>query len=83
MLRFLLHPKVLFTGLPKIKIKKDKPYIYAKSGSLGNNYNLSGYLITNSGKVLAFSYMNNHFMNSSSKIKEKMQVTLKKIRDKF
>jgi len=62
---------------------KDKPYIYAKSGSLGNNYNLSGYLITNSGKVLAFSYMNNHFMNSSSKIKEKMQVILEKIRDKF
>ena len=62
---------------------KDNPYVYAKSGSLGNNYNLSGYLITDSGKVLAFSYMNNHFMSSSSKIKEKMQVVLEEIRVNF
>jgi D-alanyl-D-alanine carboxypeptidase/D-alanyl-D-alanine-endopeptidase (penicillin-binding protein 4) len=58
----------------------DKPYIYAKSGTLGNNYNLSGYLITNSNKVLIFSFMNNHFMHSNAKIKEQMQVIFEQLR---
>lgn len=60
-----------------------KPYIYAKSGTLGNNYSLSGYLITNSGKVLAFSYMNNHFMHSNADIKKKMQHIFEKLRDTY
>jgi D-alanyl-D-alanine carboxypeptidase/D-alanyl-D-alanine-endopeptidase (penicillin-binding protein 4) len=49
------------------------PYIFAKSGSLGNNYCLSGYLLTKSGKVLLFSFMNNHFRNPSSEVKIRMQ----------
>ncbi|MCL7752573.1 D-alanyl-D-alanine carboxypeptidase [Polaribacter sp. Z022] len=60
-----------------------KPYIYAKSGTLGNNYNLSGYLVTNSGKVLIFSYMNNHYLHSNNAIKEKMQTTFKWLRDTY
>ena len=59
------------------------PYIYAKSGTLGNNYNLSGYLITNSNKVLIFSFMNNHFMHSNSKIKEQMQVIFEQLKDDY
>ncbi|EAR01716.1 D-alanyl-D-alanine carboxypeptidase/D-alanyl-D-alanine-endopeptidase [Maribacter sp. HTCC2170] len=60
-----------------------KPYIYAKTGSLGNNHCLSGYLITNSGKTLVFSFMNNHFMESSSVIKERMQTIFEEIRDNY
>lgn len=56
-----------------------KPFVYAKSGSLSNNYNLSGYLITKKGTFLLFSYMNNHFKESSSKIKKDIQKTLLKI----
>lgn len=44
-------------------------FIYAKSGSLGNNYNLSGYLRTKSGKTLIFSSMNNHFRVPSSEVR--------------
>lgn len=62
---------------------KAAPYIFAKSGSLGNNYCLSGYLITNSGKTLIFSFMNNHFMHSSSAIKLEMQQLLEMIRDTY
>jgi D-alanyl-D-alanine carboxypeptidase/D-alanyl-D-alanine-endopeptidase (penicillin-binding protein 4) len=62
---------------------KKAPYIYAKSGTLGNNYNLSGYLITNSSKVLVFSFMNNHFMLPNSKIKEQMQVIFEQLRDHY
>jgi len=57
------------------------PYIYAKSGSLGNNYSLSGYLLTKKGKVLVFSYMNNHFTKSTAEIRKEMKVVLEAIRD--
>ncbi|WP_369048032.1 D-alanyl-D-alanine carboxypeptidase/D-alanyl-D-alanine-endopeptidase [Tenacibaculum sp. UWU-22] len=59
------------------------PYIYAKSGTLGNNYNLSGYLVTNSGKVLVFSYMNNHFLHQTKDVKKQMQATFEWLRDTY
>jgi D-alanyl-D-alanine carboxypeptidase/D-alanyl-D-alanine-endopeptidase (penicillin-binding protein 4) len=63
--------------------EKDTRYIYAKSGTLGNNYNLSGYLITNSNRVLIFSFMNNHFMHSNTKVKEQMQIIFEQLRDNY
>jgi D-alanyl-D-alanine carboxypeptidase/D-alanyl-D-alanine-endopeptidase (penicillin-binding protein 4) len=60
-----------------------KPYIYAKSGTLGNNYNLSGYLITEKGKVLIFSFMNNHFRKPTSEIKSHIQDFLQAVRDNY
>lgn len=62
---------------------KDAPYIFAKSGSLGNNYCLSGYLRAKSGKILIFSFMNNHFVGPSSEIKNKMQLIFESIRDRY
>ncbi len=61
----------------------ETPYIYAKTGSLGNNYCLSGYLRTKSGKTLIFSFMNNHFRQPSSEVKRKMQLVLEEIRDTY
>ena len=60
-----------------------EPYVYAKSGSLGNNYCLSGYLLTKSGKTLIFSFMNNHFRQPSSEVKKQMQLVFKEIRDTY
>ena len=71
--------EILKTGFSDEKA----PYIYAKSGTLGNNYNLSGYLITDTNKVLIFSFMNNHFMHPNSKIKEKMLVIFEYVRDNY
>lgn len=59
------------------------PYIYAKTGTLGNNHNISGYLNTKSGKTLIFSFMNNHFTNSSSDIKKQMQYVFEWVRDNY
>jgi D-alanyl-D-alanine carboxypeptidase/D-alanyl-D-alanine-endopeptidase (penicillin-binding protein 4) len=59
------------------------PYIYAKTGSLGNNFCLSGYLITRSGKTLIFSFMNNHFTKSNAAVKEHMQTILEMFRDGY
>tara|TARA_R110002051_G_scaffold201653_2_gene268431 strand:- start:317 stop:1588 length:1272 start_codon:yes stop_codon:yes gene_type:complete len=61
----------------------NKPYIYAKTGSLGNNYCLSGYLLTKSGKTLIFSFMNNHYKESTSELKKRMQIILENIRDTY
>lgn len=59
------------------------PYIYAKSGSFSNNHSLSGYLITNSGETLIFSFMNNHFKNSSKEVKKEMQLVFEYLRDNY
>ena len=63
--------------------KNEKPYIFAKSGTLSNNYNLSGYLITKKGKVLIFSYMNNHYRGSSTQRKKEMNAVFKELYDAF
>ncbi len=60
-----------------------EPYIYAKSGSLSNNYNLSGYLITKSGKTLIFSFMNNHYLEPTTEVKNHMQRIFEWIRDSY
>lgn len=60
-----------------------EPYIYAKSGSLGNVYCLSGYLLTKSGKTLIFSFMNNHFQAPSAEVKRRMELIFERIRDTY
>ena len=54
-----------------------------KPGTLGNNYCLSGYLITSSGKTLIFSFMNNHFMMPNAEVKEQMQAIFEEIRERY
>lgn len=60
-----------------------QPYIIAKTGSLANTHNLSGYMQTKSGKLLIFSFMNNNFVRPSSEVKKEMQNLLEKIRDAY
>ncbi|WP_417886427.1 D-alanyl-D-alanine carboxypeptidase/D-alanyl-D-alanine-endopeptidase [Zunongwangia sp.] len=61
----------------------DKPYIYAKTGSLRNNHSLSGLLLTKSGKTLYFSFMNSNYTISSSQLKQTMEEILKTVRDQY
>mgnify|MGYP003113495872 CR=1 FL=1 len=60
-----------------------EPFLFAKSGSVGNNYNLSGYVKTKSGKLLIFSFMNNHFRIPSSEIRKTMYNTLKGLYENY
>ena len=62
---------------------KDKPYVYAKSGTLSNTYCLSGYVITKKGTLLIFSYMNNNFNQPNSNIRSQIQEHLSKIYEKY
>lgn len=58
-----------------------KPYIYAKTGTLLNNYSLSGFLIGNSGKRYAFSFMNNNYMVDTLKAKLEVEKFIKKLQE--
>lgn len=73
----LLHslmPAGGLTGTIKNAYKTDsgKAFVWAKTGSLSNNYNQSGYLVTRKGKRLAFSFMNNNFTRPTKEIRNEM-----------
>ncbi len=81
---FNFFPKGGVSGTLKEDFVGDPdPYIVAKSGSLGNIYCLSGYLKTDSGRLLIFSYMNNHFTMERQQLKEEMALIFKLIRDNY
>lgn len=67
------------SGTLKNYYKNEKPYIHAKSGTLSNNYNLSGFLITKKGTVLIFSFMNNHYQGSPVDRKKEMEKVFLKL----
>lgn len=80
---FSYFPSNGSSGTLKNAFKSQKPYIYAKTGTLSNNYSLSGYLITKKGKVLIFSYMNNHYMGSSNERKVEMEKVFLELYEKY
>lgn len=63
--------------------KSDKPYIFGKTGSLRNNHNLSGFLVTRSGRTLLFSWMNNNFTTGSTSVRKRMEIVLQSIYEKY
>ncbi len=60
-----------------------EPYVFAKTGTLSNNHCLSGFVITESGSKLLFSFMNNHYVSSSSVVKQEMEQVLRYIRARY
>ncbi|MEE9360970.1 MAG: D-alanyl-D-alanine carboxypeptidase [Cellulophaga sp.] len=81
---FNIFPAGGVSGTLKGRYKGNpSPYIYAKSGSLGNNYCLSGYLLSNSGKTLIFSFMHNHFKKPTAEIRREIEKVLVQLRDNY
>jgi serine-type D-Ala-D-Ala carboxypeptidase/endopeptidase (penicillin-binding protein 4) len=80
---FDLLPQGGKTGTLKNLFIGDKSYVFAKTGSLSNNHNLSGYLITASGKKLIFSFMNNNFTRPTTEIRSEMEKLINEIHKKY
>lgn len=80
---FALLPAGGSSGTIKNLYTAPTPYIFAKTGTLRNNHTLSGYLITQSGKILLFSFMHNHFVNGNQPIKDEMERLLWQIHQHY
>ncbi len=78
-----IFPKGGVSGTLKNNFKANTPYVIAKTGSMSNVYNLSGYLITKKGKWLVFSFMNNNFEVPITDVKQEMEKILKNIHEKY
>jgi len=57
----------------------DPPFVFAKTGSLGNVHCLSGYVVNKKGKVLLFSFMHNNYTGSTNDIRREMDKVLRKV----
>ena len=65
-------------GLERIKnifpknyiLKNKEDFVWGKTGTLRNNHNYSGYIITNKNKLYVFSIMINHYPVELEKIKD-------------
>ena len=62
---------------------RDLKNVYAKTGTLRHNHNLSGYLISDSGEKYIFSFMVNHFTSESDDVKKGISDLLNWIKKKF
>lgn len=61
----------------------EAPYVFAKTGTLSNNHNLTGIIHTKSGKDLFFSFMNNNYASSSRPVKLEMEKVMRLIYEKY
>ena len=57
--------------------------VFAKTGSLRHNHNLSGYILKKRGEILFFSIMVNHYVDSKINIQKGITRLLKKIKKKL
>ncbi|MEZ4905803.1 MAG: D-alanyl-D-alanine carboxypeptidase [Spirosomataceae bacterium] len=70
-------------GTIRNQYKNKPPFVFAKTGTLSNNYSLSGYLRTKKGKILLFSLMNTHFTRPTSEIRREVERILTEIYEKY
>jgi serine-type D-Ala-D-Ala carboxypeptidase/endopeptidase (penicillin-binding protein 4) len=70
-------------GTLKKWYKAEQPYIFGKTGTLSNNHALSGFIVTKSGKVLIFAFLNNNYVATTNDIRANMQNILFWIYDNY
>ena len=57
--------------------------VFAKTGTLRHNHNLSGYWISPSGEIYIFSVMVNHFTASTEEVRDGISLLLKKFQKRL
>ncbi|EHQ29179.1 peptidase S13 D-Ala-D-Ala carboxypeptidase C [Mucilaginibacter paludis DSM 18603] len=80
-----LLPTGGISGTLKNAYQTDKgiPFVWGKTGTLNNNHNQSGYLITRKGKRLLFCYMNNNYTRPTADIRNEMVRVMTEIHNRF
>jgi D-alanyl-D-alanine carboxypeptidase/D-alanyl-D-alanine-endopeptidase (penicillin-binding protein 4) len=71
------------TGTLKRTYQAGVPFIFGKTGSLSNNYNQSGFIRTQSGKIYIFAFMNNNFTRPTAEIRLEMDQIVTQIHQNF
>ncbi len=73
------------SGTLKSAYKTDngKAFVWAKTGSLSNNHNQSGYIVTRKKTKLIYSYMNNNFTRPTAEIRPEMVRIMTEIHNRF
>ena len=61
----------------------EAPFVWAKTGTLRRNHCLSGFLLGDSGRLLVFSFMHNHFAGGSRAYREAMSRTLRTLKTRY
>ncbi len=61
----------------------NQPYVFAKTGTLSGKHCLSGFLYTQGGNKLVFSFMHNNYVTSSSVFKTEMERILRQIYEEY
>lgn len=80
---FALLPAAGQSGTLRSMAAGTKPYIFAKSGSMSGVYNLSGYVLTQRGRLLYFSIMHNNFTQPVAEMRRRTAELLKTIHERF
>jgi D-alanyl-D-alanine carboxypeptidase/D-alanyl-D-alanine-endopeptidase (penicillin-binding protein 4) len=71
------------TGTLASYYKKERGFIYAKTGTLSNNCALSGVLITRQGKLLLFSVLANNYITGATPVRRAVERFLLAIRENY
>ena len=61
----------------------DAPFVYAKTGTLSHQLNLSGFLRTDSGRWLIFSFMHNNLRDTPDIVRKEIDRVLREIKADF
>lgn len=79
----LLLPVGGSSGTLKNQFQDQDAFVVAKTGSMSNNYSLSGFLTTKKGKILIFSFMNTNFVVPPPVLKAAVEKILLTIRNSY
>jgi D-alanyl-D-alanine carboxypeptidase/D-alanyl-D-alanine-endopeptidase (penicillin-binding protein 4) len=78
-----LLPQGGISGTLKNNYKARSPYVFAKTGTVANNHALVGYVKGDSGKVFAFAFMNNNYLNKAPEVRREMEKVMLYIKENF
>lgn len=65
------------------KTDNGEPFVWAKTGTLSNVHNQSGFLITRKGRKLIYSYMNNNYTRPTPEIRAEMVRVMTEIHNRY